>query len=158
MARECSICIHPERERIDQMIVSGASNRSIAVQFSVNHNAVQRHRTNHLPKHLSTAKEAEMVSQADDLLSQMDRALQLSWTITDNCTRDGDNRTALAGLKEVRECLKVLLEVSGKLQAQSQVNIILNPQFQKLQMILLRELEEYPTIRQRIVTALQEVA
>jgi hypothetical protein len=71
MPRTCTVCAHPGREAIDRALLSGGSNRCIAAHHAVSEQAVRRHKADHLPAALAKAHEAEEVSRADDLLSQV---------------------------------------------------------------------------------------
>jgi len=114
MAPKCTICHHKQRESIDVDITSGVSNRTIATQYGVSISAVQRHRS-HIPKALAEAKQAEDISRSDDLLEQLEQALKISWTVVNSCLADGDNRTVLQGVKEIRESIKFLCEIAAEI-------------------------------------------
>ena len=96
MPRRCTVCDHPERNGIDQALVTGAPYRSVAKRFRLSESAVYRHKTEHLPVHLLRAKEVEEVARADDLLDQV-RSLQAhALDILERAEKAGDLRTALA--------------------------------------------------------------
>jgi hypothetical protein len=65
------VCDHPERNSIDEALVAGAPYRSVAKRFYLSESAVYRHKVEHLPAHLLTAREVEQVARADDLLDQV---------------------------------------------------------------------------------------
>ena len=50
MPRKCTICAHPKREEIDQLIVEGVPYRAIACRYGVGREAVRRHALHHLPR------------------------------------------------------------------------------------------------------------
>lgn len=50
MPRTCTICSHPDRRRIDALLVEQVPNRRISTQFDVSESAVRRHAASHLPK------------------------------------------------------------------------------------------------------------
>jgi len=53
MARKCTICIHPQRKRIEQLILMGReSYRNIEHLFGVTIAALSRHKKNHMPQEL----------------------------------------------------------------------------------------------------------
>jgi hypothetical protein len=68
MPRRCTVCDHHERHSIDEALVTGAPYRSVAKRFELSESAVYRHKTEHLPAHLSKAREAEEIARADDLI------------------------------------------------------------------------------------------
>jgi len=59
----CTICVHPEREAIDLAIVSGVSQRTIARQWCVSRDAVQRPAKRHVSPALA-AMQAEREARA----------------------------------------------------------------------------------------------
>jgi hypothetical protein len=48
MSRVCSICSNAARAKIEAAALAGVSNRVIARQFHVGHDAVLRHKSEHL--------------------------------------------------------------------------------------------------------------
>ncbi len=71
MPRTCTICVHVDKESINQELVNGVSLRNIAKHFNTSAPALFRHKQDHLPVALALAKEAEDVAQSDDLLGQL---------------------------------------------------------------------------------------
>ena len=71
MPRRCTICNHPQRDAMDQALLTPEPYRSIAQHFAVSPDAVYRHKQDHLPKHLAQAHTAHEVSQADGLMAQL---------------------------------------------------------------------------------------
>lgn len=157
MSQICTVCTHKDRKKIDEMILQNISIRKISKQFSINYQAVYRHSKKHLPDTLVKSKEAEVVCNADELLTQQNKLLKLSWDIANRFISQGDDQGALKAISQIRENLKVLLEVEGKINQRNQFNVILSPQFLQIQTILMDELKKYPHIRIRISERLGEI-
>lgn len=69
----CTVCSHPQRLAIDACLASASSSaRSIAKQFNLNDSAVQRHKTNHLSRHITKAA----AKLKDKAASQFSESLQ----------------------------------------------------------------------------------
>ncbi len=64
MARTCTICSHPERQAIDQALVTGESLRNLAERFAISAAALHRHRHEHMPVMLAKAQQARAEAQA----------------------------------------------------------------------------------------------
>ncbi|MFN0169018.1 MAG: hypothetical protein ACKV22_21540 [Bryobacteraceae bacterium] len=47
--RPCTVCIHPERDEIDAVILDERPDRSVGAHFGISHLAVYRHTLDHLP-------------------------------------------------------------------------------------------------------------
>ena len=71
MGRKCSVCVHTERESIDQAIVEGQSNRAIARQYGLSKDAVARHAEKHLPAALVEVAAASESTHVDDLWTRI---------------------------------------------------------------------------------------
>ena len=48
MPRPCTACTHPDAAAVDEVLVSGASYRAVALAFGLNLSAIFRHARNHL--------------------------------------------------------------------------------------------------------------
>jgi len=55
---KCSVCTHPERERIDESIRSGEPERTIANRFGVSKASIHRHKHKHLNESASAQRDA----------------------------------------------------------------------------------------------------
>ena len=103
MPRTCIICTHAQRTEVDQLLVSGnGSIRSIAHQFRVTRDSLQRHKAHHLTKRLGSAAHRRE-SQDDDLLSRIeqpyDRAERLyavAEGVLERCEKDPNMTLKLA--------------------------------------------------------------
>jgi transposase-like protein len=102
MPRRCSVCGHPERQSIDEVLVSGAPYRSVAKRFGLSESSVYRNKTEHLPTHLLKAREVEEVAQADDLLEQVRNQQAHALDILERAEKAGDLRIALAAISQAR--------------------------------------------------------
>lgn len=88
MTRRCTVCQHPQRDRIDLAIVgSQEANRRIAAQFGVDEHAVRRHAGTHLPRRLLKAHEAQQVADADVVLRELQRCMERVNLLFDACDR-----------------------------------------------------------------------
>lgn len=156
MPRKCTICEHPEVEEINKALAGGGSIRFIANQFSISHQALQRHKK-HILTTLTKAREAQEIAKADTLLDQVAELRDKALGILAKAEQAGDLRTALQGIKEARACLELLARLQGELQEQTTVNVLVNPQWVSLRTVVLQSLEPYPEARVAVAAALQEV-
>ena len=157
MAQVCTVCSHPERDAIDTAILDRRSNRSIASQFGVSIGAVQRHKDNHIPEHLSKAREAEEIAQADTLIGDLQHLKDTALSLLAQAEQIQDLRAASSLIGQARQVIETLAEVRGELDRKASINIFINPQFQQIQKIILQELNAYPDVREKIVDRLTEV-
>jgi len=155
MPRSCTVCEHPEREAIDEALVGGASNRSVASLYDVSEAAARRHKSNHLPGKLVMAQAAEEVAQADDLLAQV-RGLQAkALGILSKAEEAGELRTALSAIREARGNLELLAKLLGELDERPTVNLLISPEWLELRAVIVTALEPYSDARGAVLKALE---
>ncbi len=171
MPRQCSICTHSEHEAINAALVGDVANRRIAAQYSVSEQAVRRHREDHLPAIMVKSEQAKEVARADDLIGQLqeittrtDRLYKIADGIIGKAASSEDWRTALMAIreatnanKEARANLELMGELLGELNRNPTVNILLAPEFVRIQTVLLHALGPYPEARVAVAAALVEV-
>lgn len=151
MARSCSICCHPQRGAIDRDLLAGVPNRRIAAQRAVSEQAVRRHRATHLPEHLSRAADADQAAHAGSLLEQM-QALQAA---TLRVLQESESqRTALAAVAQARGNIQLLAELTGKLAAAPNVNVLVSPSWVVVRHQIMTALEEFPAARVAVANQL----
>jgi hypothetical protein len=155
MPRTCTVCAHADRPKIDRTLVVGQEAlRTIADRFSVSKTALGRHKENHLPATLVSAREAEEAVIADDLFSQVRDLQGRAFVILDRAEGAGDLRTALGAIREARGNLELLTRLLGKLDERPQVNILISPEWLDLRSVILGALEPYADARESVLRAL----
>jgi hypothetical protein len=172
MPRSCTVCSHAERSAIDRALVDGESFRNIAERFGLSATAIFRHKADHLPAHLVDAQDAADAADADDLLEQArkrqaraERLVSIAEGLIGRALQGGNVRTAVSGVqaatsasREVRECLTLLAKLRGELDERPQVNILLDPQWQTLVVVLRRTLAPHPLLLAEVSQALEAAA
>lgn len=154
MPRKCTVCTHPELEAINAALVNNVSFRRIASQFSLVETSVRRHKADHLPGHLTQAVQAEQVTHADDLLSQVRDLQAKALNILAKAEKAGELRTALQAIAQARQNLELLANLLGKLQQTPTVNITLSAEWIELRTVILQALEPFPEARIKLAEVL----
>ncbi len=155
MPRSCTVCEHSNREAIDEALVGGASNRSVASLYDVSEAAVRRHKANHLPAKLVMAQAAEEVAQADSLLEQVRDLQERALDILDKAEEAGELRTALGAIREARGNLELLAKLLGELDERPVVNLNLSPEWLELRAVIVGALESHPAAHRAVLRALE---
>lgn len=150
MPRTCTACGHPQRPAIDAALLAGEPFRHIAERFGTSATALTRHKRDHIPAHVATAKDADQVAGADDLLAQVRSLQRKALDLLVKAEAVGDYRTALAGVREARACVELLLEVEGELDRRGVTNIIVNPEWVQIRTAILVALQPYPDAAQSV--------
>jgi len=152
VARTCTICSHPSRGDIDRELVAGVSLPALAARYStidstVGRMALQRHATSHLPATLAQASAAAEVAHADDLLGQLRALQERTLALLTKAEKAEDLRTALQGVAQARSNLELLAKVTGELQQEGTVNLVVSPEWVQVRAALLGALVPYPEAR-----------
>jgi hypothetical protein len=117
MPRTCSICSHPARTEIDQALVNGEAFRQISARFGMSTSAVFRHKNDHIPIVMAKAQEVNEVRHGEDLLEQVRDLNQRTLRILREAEITGDNKTALAAIREARGNSELLCRMIVALEA-----------------------------------------
>ena len=158
MPRTCTICSHTDRVGIDQALLNGEPFRHIATRTGTSTTALTRHKAEHISSTIAKARDAVEVAQADDLLREVRQLKSKAVSLLLQAEQAGDYRTALAGIREARACVELLLEVEGELDRRPIMNITVAAEWLTIRMTLLDALQAHPEARQAVVTALGKVA
>jgi hypothetical protein len=157
MPRRCTVCHHPERHGIDEVLVCSAPYRSVAKRFGLSESAVYRHKIEHLPAHLLKAREVEEVAQADDLLEQVRNLQTHALDILERAENIGDLRTALAAISQARGNLELLGKLAGELDERPVTNFLISAEWLELRAMVVGALEPHPGAREAVLRALDGV-
>ena len=157
MPRRCSVCDHPRKGDIDQALVRGKPYRSVAKQYDVSPPALLRHKRAHLPTSLVRAYEAKEAAQADNLLADMCKLKMRAERIFRKAEKSGDDRIALAALREARGIVELLAKLAGELREGPTVNVLVSPQYLELRQTIITTLAPYPEARAAVARALKDL-
>jgi len=155
MPRRCTVCDHPQRHGIDEVLVSGAPYRSVAKRFELSESAVYRHKVEHLPDNLLKAREAEEAARADDLLEQVRHLQAHALNILERAEKVGDLSTALAAISQARGNLELLGKLAGELDERPQVNVLVSPEWLELRAVIIGALSPHPGAREAVLRAIE---
>lgn len=154
MPRLCTVCIHPEAEKIDTAVVEGkASLRKISQQFKISPHSLYRHKRNHLPGKLVKAREAKEVAGASDNLSRLSRLQDEAQSILQAAKKSRSLHIALEAIRELSRLIELQAKITGELRPE--VNIVLDPSYISMRTIVLNVLQPYPALRAKISEALR---
>ncbi len=171
MPRTCTICTHEDKPVIDQALVDNMAYRTIADRYGLSHQALMRHKAEHLPSIMVKSEQAKEVTRADDLIAQLqaitartERLYTIADGIIGKAVSGADWRTALMAVREAsnanreaRSNLELLGELLGELNRNPTVNIHLSAEWVRIQTVLYRALAPYPEAGASVVQALQEI-
>jgi hypothetical protein len=158
VGRPCTVCSHDEAHQINLALIKpGATNRGIARRFSLDDEAVRRHRADHLPKLLVEASQAIKASNADDLLARMQAMIGRLEAFLDRAEADLDSVEFRGLAGEWRKQIELLAKLSGELAQEGAINVHLHPEWLQIKAVLIAALEPHPEARDDVVRALERI-
>jgi hypothetical protein len=171
--RQCKVCGHHERVRIEMARLAGAGLDAIAKQFNVSRDSVWRHMKSHVSEDdramllVDVPLQELLARAADEGVSLLDylkivratlmRQFQLAASVN-------DQRAVAALAGRLNETLDLIGRLTGEMLKLSPTSITNNtavfvnsPIFADLQSMLVRKLEGHPEALARVVEGLQEL-
>lgn len=156
MSRTCQTCQHADVAAIDRELAANTAIPALAALYRVSSDSLLRHKQNHLPQAVARAEAAKEATRGDDLLDQVNKLKGKAVSLLLKAEAAGDYRTALAGIREARACLELLLEVEGEINRAPQVNIIMSPEWARVRAVVVDALAPYPDARLAVAARLVE--
>ena len=157
MPQTCTVCRHPEREEIEVAVIRGTPFRDIAGLFDLTKSAVARHAQVHLPAMLAKAEGAREVACADSILGQILGLQESALSILAKAEQSNDSDMALKAIREARGCVELMAKVSGELREGPTVNVLVTPEWSRLQSVILSALDQHPEARLSVAAALKHL-
>lgn len=153
MARECSICTHPDVDTIDQALREGAANSAVAALVSVDPRTIKRHRENCLP--LPLTLRPRPVAEASDMLdigqSVKDRLegllVRLEEITEDALTVDAKDKIRV--YREARRVLEIIAKLTGEIRSDPTVAVQVNVSGYDMSKLSVEELATWRTLAEK---------
>jgi len=108
MPRPCSVCLHPDRDQIDHALVDGKTALEVAGNAGLSRSAVDRHGRDHIRETVARASQIAEIARGDGILAHAVGLTERAARLLDAAEEAGDRKTALAAVRETRECLRFL--------------------------------------------------
>jgi len=154
MPRACNVCQSPDVEGIDRELAANTAIPALAAKYRVSSDSLLRHKANHLPVTLAKAETAKEADRGGDLLEQVQQLKRKAVSLLLKAEAAGDYRAALAGIREARACIELLLEVEGELNRNPVVNVIVSPEWTRLRAVIIGALAPFPEARAVVASGL----
>jgi len=117
MAQRCSVCIHPERETIESLLVNRVPLRNIAQRYGMSTGPLSRHKKSHMGKGVVDKKDGERDELAGDkLIDEIGRIKDDARDIYLEAKDKHDYRTALLALDKQQKSIEILANMMLKLE------------------------------------------
>ncbi len=162
MGRTCTVCDHPKIDEINNRLLNNETYRTIADDTGLSETALKRHKNGdgknpgHIPAVLAKAQEAHEVARADNLLEELLKVRAKTFELLDKAEEAKEVKAWPGFLRELREQIKLMAELEGRLAAQPQISILVNPQWIELRTMIIKALESYPEAREAVIEAIHK--
>ncbi len=124
MAQPCKACAHPERDLMDECLVSGMSNREAGRRFGITKDSVARHRANHVSSALQATVVEQTTQAAQSALARLEDLFSRVHRVLATAERDGKHSLVLQAAREMRQTAEVLAKITGELDERKQVQVL----------------------------------
>ena len=153
MGRPCSVCQHPQSFEINEaLIIEGRSNRSLAKQYGLDHNAVQRHRQ-HIPGLLLKARNAMQIREAEALVELLERQIGDMEDAKGSARDEGDYRAIVNAASNIVSAVEPLGKaLNAYYSQQAASHELISPEAADA---IYEALEPYPEVYRRVAEALE---
>lgn len=114
MARQCSICIHPKRQEIEEASLKGESYRRISTDYSVSEEALRRHKNNnHIGRKIAITEYESKLEYGSSVFEQLDKINQNANTLLDRAMTEATKNPIIAiqSMREIRGQLQLLVDI-----------------------------------------------
>lgn len=158
MGRLCTVCGHKDLDEINSLLLCSDSYRDIARQFNLSKDALARHKESHIPEVLLKSTEIKEVTSADNLMTELMTARDRTYSLLDKAEAAADTKlygAPVAYLREIREQLKLMAELEGKLATQPQITIINSPEWVALRTCIITALDPFPQAKGAVIDAIR---
>jgi hypothetical protein len=156
VSTRCTVCQHPDIDKINARLIAGASSRALAREFDLGYKAVQNHNNRHLPKQMVKAKALQDEQSADRLLERVEDLYNKALLLIDKADSDQKWQAAATAIKEARNCLELTGKLIGTLKTGHVTNITYNTEFVQARVAIYEALLPFPEARQAVIAALED--
>jgi hypothetical protein len=158
MARNCSVCVHPDRDAIEREMIGLRPYRHMAARFGVSTGALVRHHDDHLSAAVVKASRIGEITRADDLVDRIIVLARETQAILDRAKAAEDDELALKAIARAEKQLELQAKLIGQIKEGATVNITLSVEWLSIRTLIVGALDQYPEARHAVAAALEEVA
>jgi len=98
---------------------------------------------------------AARLENAASFIDQLREVRDKAANLLDQAEASDDLRAAGTFLKELREQIRLMAELEGKISSQPQITIINNPEWVELRTVIITALDPFPQAREAVVNAIR---
>ena len=153
---QCKTCRFPDHEKYDAECIKGnLSREDYAKMVGCTSKSISRH-LSHIPQIVANSANAEIVTNADNLLDQILYYEAEARRFKEMAEADGNVDLALKAVDRALKCVEIYAKVRGIINDAPQITIINNPEWVELRTLIITALEPYPEAREAVVHAIRQ--
>lgn len=99
----------------------------------------------------------EATARAVNVIEALSESHDITMEILATAMVNGDAKTALDALRTEVKQLKLLAAVSGQMQAEPQLNFMLDARYMQVKQVMMKVLEPFPELKEAMADALLDV-
>ena len=155
----CKCGQHPDHLDLDKAYLrKELTLQEYADRVGCHKTSVERHVKGHLPDALLAAKDIAVVANGDTLLSQLQEARARTLSLLDKAEDAQDTKVygpPVGYLREIREQLKFIAELEGRIASQPTINLTVSTEWIELRTVIISALDPYPQAKEAVVHAIR---
>ena len=155
----CKCGQHPDHLELDAAYLRNEiSLQQYAARVGCTRQSVDRHVKGHLPDALLAASDIAVVACGDSLLSQLQEARNRTLSLLDKAEDAQDTKVygpPVGYLREIREQLKFIAELEGRIASQPTINLTINAEWIEMRTLIVNALDEFPEAKERVLRAIR---
>jgi hypothetical protein len=159
VARNCSICVHPERSHIDLDLISGRPYRDISGRHGVSKSAVERHASEHLASAIARGAQSRDRIDAGLLIAELRVLREVTLGVLEEARAAEQHSVALAAIARLEKQAELVGRLAGELvdrQRIETVSVVFAAEWQRLRPPITAALLPYPAASAALVEALAD--
>ena len=141
---KCTICKHPDREKIDEAIIAGRSIRQIVDSFGGTSRETVRRHTKHVLAIVRKHDEIQQLAHAGSLRAKLTMREVDLLRIQQQAEVNKDLTTAIAAIRELRQCHELQAKIEGQLKPQEVAVVAVNLDEQTSRRVAQTYLQRHP--------------
>ena len=150
----CSICNHPQRQKIDQALVAGSSTlAALGQEYGLSTSALQRHKA-HLQAKISRAQDQLQDNLRQGYIFQLSQFLEMAMQTARAAQAEGNSRLVLQALAQGTRLINILLKQDLQLDHRVVYEILASPQWASQTSLLPDDPQVLAVSRQTLAGAL----
>jgi len=171
MARQCTVCEHPDRATIELGLANGVPVRTLATRHDLSKEACYRHRKNHMPPQLLAQLKTRGRAQEIDLeklrITESEGVLQHLVAVRGRLYCLADEEQEVGNYSNSARILSFLLknlETTAKLLGDLKTgdtnitnNILVSDDYHQIRTAIVQALKPYPDARRAVAHVLQNI-